>query len=322
MKSWITATFIFAFIAAISCSDNSTSSVPPKNKPGITWKVIDPASASALTDVTSSGSVHIAVGGNGLVLRSADSDNWDKVETPATHSLKRVEWFDTLFIAVGSGEYIMTSPDGLIWTERRSGHIMRNMCDVTRANNEFVAIGGHHAEGATVLGDVRTSTDGADWNHVDIAFEGWMNGVAWTGEQFVSVGYRSGPENYSIWTSADAIEWTLRRIEFVLSFTEDICWSGDLLVAVVGTRPGRILTSPDGMQWTGREQNNDSRLSGICWTGDQFVTVGSDGLILTSNDGITWKSRETGSTTGLRGVWGNSEMIIAVGGSQILTSHK
>ncbi len=322
MKSRITAIVFSAFLVTVSCSDNSTLSDPPKAKPGRTWSAIDLHPTTRLTDVTSSGSIHVAVGADGRAFRSTDGINWDEIETPATYALKRVEWFDTLFIAVGSGEYIMTSPDGLIWTERRSGHIMRNISDVTRGDSEFIAVGGHHAADASVLGDVRTSTDGADWSHVDIAFEGWMNGIAWTGDKFVSVGYRSGPENYSIWTSTDMIEWTLRRTEFDISFAEDICWSGDLLVAVAGTRPGSILTSPDGIQWTRREQNNDSRLSGVCWTGDQFVAVGSDGLILTSDDGITWKSRETGSTTGLRGVWGNTEMIIAVGGSQILISHK
>ncbi len=327
MTSRITVIIISAFLIIISCNNTPTSPPPPepKSKPGKAWTVVNLDSVVGLMDITSSGSIHVAVCSNGEVVRSTDGINWDKIETPATYSLKRVECFDTIFIAVGAGEYIMTSPDGLHWTERRSGNMARSLCDVTHAESNYIAVGGHSASG-TSLGDVRISPDGVDWELIEIDFEGWMNGIAWTGEKFISAGHRSGSpfsgEDYSIWTSTNLTEWKLMYTGLAISFAEDICWSGDLLVVVVGTRPGSILTSFDSIQWIVREQELDSRLYSVCWTGNQFVAVGSDGVILTSDDGITWTKRDSGSANGLRGVWGNSDMIIAVGDSQILISYK
>jgi hypothetical protein len=77
---------------------------------------------------------------------------------------------------------------------------------------------------------------------------------------------------------------------------EDICWATalNLFVAVCSAGPTttkRILTSPDGVVWTGRVLPDASKtMNGVCWSNDLslLVAVGNSNAIYTSTDGITW----------------------------------
>lgn len=79
-----------------------------------------------------------------------------------------------------------------------------------------------------------------------------------------------------------------------------IAWAGTQF-ATVGY-DGIILTSSDGISWTGRTSGTSASLSGITWSGTQFAAVGEDGIILTSSDGITWTARTSGTTNQFSGI--------------------
>lgn len=104
----------------------------------------------------------------------------------------------------------------------------------------------------------------------------------------------------------------------------DIAGSGSQLVAVgsYGSAP-RIFASANGSSWS--EQTDRGRttggLTGITWTGQQFVAGGwdtgqSSGIVVTSPDGATW----TDQTSGLGGKYPNAitwsgNRLVAVGQS-------
>lgn len=84
---------------------------------------------------------------------------------------------------------------------------------------------------------------------------------------------------------------------------------------------GIILTSPDGITWTSRTSGTTNPLYGVNWSGTQFVAVGGNGTTLTSPNGITWTARTSGTTNILRSVVWSGTLFVAVGGSgAILTS--
>ncbi len=93
-------------------------------------------------------------------------------------------------------------------------------------------------------------------------------------------------------------------------------WSGTRFVAL--GESGTILTSPDGVTWISRASGTTNNITGIAWSGTQFVAVG--GSILTSPDGVTWASRKSDDNS-LWGIAWSGTQFVAVGWEgTILTS--
>jgi hypothetical protein len=87
---------------------------------------------------------------------------------------------------------------------------------------------------------------------------------------------------------------------------------GNSTFVAIGTA-GTIITSTDGITWTGRTSSTTNTLNAIAFGGGVFATTGAGGIILTSPDGITWTSRASGTTNLLRGIAFANDRFIAVG---------
>lgn len=78
-----------------------------------------------------------------------------------------------------------------------------------------------------------------------------------------------------------------------------VCWSPELslFVAVASSGTGnRVMTSPDGINWTSRTSAADNGWRGVCWAPSlrlfaAFAPSGTGNRVMTSPDGITWTSR-------------------------------
>jgi len=88
--------------------------------------------------------------------------------------------------------------------------------------------------------------------------------------------------------------------------------SGSSLV-VVGVN--YVPITVPGMPVTSRMSGTPHNLSGVAWSGTQFVAVGNSGTILTSPNGIAWTTRTSGTTNKLLGVAWSGTQFVAVGGS-------
>jgi hypothetical protein len=78
--------------------------------------------------VTYGNGLFVAVGGyddqpfsTSIILTSPDGVNWTEQTSPTSNPLYGVTYGDGLFVAVGVLGAILTSPDGVSWTERTSG---------------------------------------------------------------------------------------------------------------------------------------------------------------------------------------------------------
>jgi hypothetical protein len=154
-------------------------------------------------------------------------------------------------------------------------------------------------------GTILTSSDGATWITRSSGTTDPLEGVVWTGTEYAVVG-GSG----TFLTSPDGVAWTMQSLH-VNNLFYGIAWSGSIFVAVGFT--GNILTSPDGINWTQRVSGTQDVLQAVTWADSQFVAVGRAGAILTSPDGVTWTSRGNGG--GLYGVTWSGTQFVAVGSS-------
>ena len=232
------------------------------------------------------------------------------------------------------------------WTSRTSGY-SAVLSDTAYNGNLYVVVG----SSSGTSGTVRTSTNLTTWTETATPANG-LTGLIWDGNQFVACGAQGittspdattwtsrtsssieklvwngslyvgvGGDNL-ITTSSDSVTWTPRTSSASFTF-RDVAWGGGLFVAVgftgSGSTPCIIRTSPNGVDWTDRTPSTTSTLlSGVAWTGTQFVAVGSiesgPSVIMTSPDGIAWTTRYSDSDLILSSVAFTTGQIIVSGG--------
>jgi hypothetical protein len=188
-----------------------------------------------------------------------------------------------LFVAVssinGTGNRVMTSPDGITWIYRTSAenNNWRSVCWSAELGI-FVAVANNGTNRAM------TSPDGINWTSQSIPTNE-LFGVCWSPELGIFVAVNSSGAN-RVSISPDGVVWT--SILAPLNNWANVCWSAELglFVAVANNTSNNIMTSPDGIVWTIRTAPNSNNLTNICWSPELgiFVAVAVAG---TSNKAIT-----------------------------------
>ena len=140
--------------------------------------------------------------------------------------------------------------------------------------------------------------------------------------------YSSGAKAIKTWTARASVNGNSNR-------WTSICWSPELRIFVAVAESfasnNRVMTSPDGITWTGRLSSNDSNAwQSVCWSPELriFVAVasGGDNKVMTSSDGITWTGQTSSNET--NGWWGvcwspQLSLFVAVsrsGSNRVMTS--
>jgi hypothetical protein len=273
------------------------------------------------------------------ILSSILVNTWIEVVNPKYVALNSIVWTGTNFVAVGEADgsdaYLITSPDGVVWTERTNPLNMAliGACVGYVGSPEqarVVAVGARDSGSPGPFTYVATSDDhGVTWTNRSIQNSlQQLFAVAWSDELqlFAAVGPGSlGQDSYLV-TSPDGITWTLRSNPSNVGLL-DIAWSQDLgLFCAVGsqtfTSPSMgayIITSPDGVNWTQQANPKNFTLGGVAWARDDGLFIacglpdGTDAYLLTSPDGITWTERANPKNVQLTGAleWNGSINICA-----------
>ncbi len=134
----------------------------------------------------------------------ATGDTWTSQTTPANNAWRSVTYGNGLFVAVaysGTGNRVMTSPDGITWTSR-TNPVDNEWVSVTYGNGLFVAVSWNGTN------RVMTSPDGIDWTSRTAAADNAWQSVTYGNGLFVAVA-QSGSGN-RVMTSPDGITWTIR----------------------------------------------------------------------------------------------------------------
>lgn len=131
---------------------------------GINWTYRLQHSGLTLNGVAAGGGVHVAVGQTGTVWRSTNAGvSWTSVPAPTTLHLRDVAYLDGRFVAVtessflGSPVKVLSSPDGLVWTDVSAGAgigTWQEFVEIEAIEDRFL-VGGWYA-------GIRYSTDQGD----------------------------------------------------------------------------------------------------------------------------------------------------------------
>ncbi len=220
-------------------------------------------------------------------------------------------WAGDKFIAVGAFGLVLTSPDGSRW-KKSATPTNNHLRSVAWTGSVYAAVGD--------TGVIITSKDAITWTSVNSGSWKHFKRVIWNGSLLVLVGdARDGkPINTpgSVYTSVDGTTWTLRNQGTTAIDLKSVIWTGQKFVAAGSG--GRILFSPDGIEWTTVSTPYSSMLFSIAYSGALYAATGYHDTLLTSADGAQWTIRTTGFDRRIRSMCYGPDRFVAVGDSGII----
>ena len=175
---------------------------------------------------------------------SANCQNWTRGVAAAANSWTCVEWSPELSIfcavaASGTGNRVMTSPDGITWTAQTCPSQSWYAVVWSQPLNTLVAIGSS--------GRAMYSRDGVNWTQspgTPLSGTGYQAIWAEKINMFIAVMYGNGTGSSSVFVSYDGVNWS--GTAFIGNrFWYAVAWSPELNRLVVGgTNESRLLVSP------------------------------------------------------------------------------
>jgi len=202
------------------------------------------------------------------VLTSADGATWSRSTAPGNlfglaHNGKRL-------IAVGDNGVVVTSIDGLTWTNvfsasRPNPVGNRDLNAVTWGGGRFVAVG---REGRVIV-----SSNGLDWASTSFSSPN-LHGVAYGNGLYVAVA-RNGGMAYS----TNATNWQSFRLYNADEFS-DVAFGGGQFIAV--GEDGMMFTSTNGIDWIPRITSCEHDLRAVLYAEGSFHIAGDNETILHS----------------------------------------
>ena len=257
--------------------------------------------------------------GGALLANTAVLDaqtSWTAVTAPTTQDLWSACYGGGQFVAVGTGGTILTSPDGIAWSQRSSGVSLwlvgvcfgQSLASVVTVPGNgttytyqdlFVAVGDR--------GTILTSTDGIAWTPHNSGTTQRLNGVAFvstvngtisgaSGQGFVVVG-----EGGTVCTSVDGLTWTARNVG-VSGWLRGVSGAYSPFStnsgAYVGGQQGTVLKCVDGLNFVPVSFPVSSDIGDLAVSrGFDILAVGAGGLIATGAVGTTnWSTQLVGTS--------------------------
>jgi hypothetical protein len=224
---------------------------------------------------------------------------WTQRNLPANSSCQILCWSPELMLFCGalSNGSVLTSPDGITWTNTLTGTSVAygSVCWSSQLGI-FCAIG---------LSGAMTSPNGTVWTAQSVPAVYVWKDICWSPELgiFCAVAQSGGAQN--IITSPDGITWTPQTGANSLAY-RGICWAPELglFCAVNQSATGfGAMTSPDGITWTARPTPSGI-FQQVCWSPELGLFCATAGVgVITSPDGITWTAQTIPNITHFQICW-------------------
>ncbi len=277
---------------------------------GLTWTVSPYESPRELDNVVDGG-VHFLAVGNDVVGTSLDGYTWSIEERATESRVYGLAWLGDGYLAVGEDGFMMSSPDGSVWTQLSAKSFdlpsSWEINELATDGSTVVGVG----EGSLII----TGKHGTEWVRRSPPVSwGELNSVIWAGSAFWAVG------SPGVLRSSDGVLWSWPEMigDFDITLF-DIVWNGSLYVAVgwdqvpIGNRRS-VITSRDGHDWTYQEILFSDPLHAVGWTGSRFVAAGDGDFFLTSTDGEDWEQHSWPDSRDVRDMAWSGNRLVAVGG--------
>lgn len=294
----ITYSSTLSLLIAVA-SDGTTANQIMTSPDGVIWSPQTSPSARQWTSVTaagvSAGKPIVAVAQDGTtanqIMTSTDGVTWTSRTSPSARQWKKVTYssFNSLFVAVAqdgtTANQIMTSTDGITWTSRTSpsARAWQSVAARDSTGNNLIAV----ANDGTTANQVMTSFNGTTWSTggATPSARPWVDVVVGDSTDFpgMAVAVASDGLTTSIMSSSDfGATWNQQK-SITDMFLSAITYSADLKLFVATTSSTLtglgLLTSPDGVNWTGRPAPSARAWSAVAWSQalNAFCAVANDG---------------------------------------------
>jgi len=233
-----------------------------------------PLSSDSFRCLATDGESCVAVGNNGILIRTVDGEDWENVTPPPP--LDDPDWTPTImynvkhvlgsFVATGSDDTIQVSPDGEHWTTTYQEDKRTSWYSLASNGSKALLVGTNRVSSSTNL-STWTTLPTPPATFFDIAYG---NGV------FVAVGN-------GIYATADGVTWTPGALPGGPYVQKITFANGRFVVATEYT--SRIFTSANGVEWTEEPTGvEEAGYFGPPAYGDGiFVAVGRFGQVLMSS---------------------------------------
>lgn len=251
---------------------------------------------------------------------------WTARTYPAENSWVGVAYGNNLFVAIassGTGNRVMTSPDGITWTIRTTPAGDNVWAAITYGDGKFVAVGAPNVNNAN---SVMTSPDGINWTlRVPGNTTSQWVGITYANSTFVAVAQFG---TVRAMTSPDGITWTDRPSLNAAHNWTGITYGNGKFVAVALDAPlaNPVAWSTDGVTWTQVAAPGDGWY-GVTYGDNKFVAVrggSTSNRAMTSPDGITWTLQATPVSNNWRVVRYGGGLFVSAAitgtGNRIMTS--
>jgi hypothetical protein len=268
---------------------------------GVTWTPGHVFAPWMVMDFHWDGSAFVAVAVdvslyNGKILRSTDLVTWTDVHTgvPGMHG---VAWNGTRYVAVGIYGTILTSVDGVSWSEATTGSAA-SFLGVAWSGSQFAVVGSPSA--------VMTSSDGLSWtNRTAPEANQSVRNVVWNGSEFVAFGLMS-----EVWASADGVTWEARSTGAYSSITTGGFANGELFAIGPSVDFTNLYRSVDGMTWSRTIASGWIRA--VASNGVVLVGVGESGSAHLAGEGVEWiRSQDPFGDEDIRSLTAHGGLVIA-----------
>lgn len=251
----------------------------------------------AAGDVEDTRPVYAITYGKGMILTSPDGEVWTLRRSGTDMFLYGMAYGKQSFVTAGArGTIVQGTQDGKTWTIRESG-VQSDLWAIKYAHGIFVAVGS--------AGIVTTSPDGATWTKREKLTPYSLKNISYGKKNFVTIG-----EMGFIFNSTDGINWTRRPAQYT-DHLLGLTYAQNKFVAV-GSNGKIMISADDGVTWTERYSGTTETLSAVTYGNKQFVAVGSYGAIVTSPDGLTWSRMDSGSQSSLAAIIYARKLFIAI----------
>ena len=250
---------------------------------GASWVERPCPAKERLNSVAWSGSLAVAVGNNGVICTSIDGLKWAQRSSGTLADLDHVIWNGSQFVAVGGTfsifseppvtPILLTSPDGLHWTNRPVPTQNHLATAASNGRKTLVLTDGFFQ---TTAGDLLDSDDGVHWHTNQFSGITCLGGNA---NGFIRV-LRDGTSS----VSPDGVEWNISSYSTLAPTNARIVWDGNRWLGIADRSV--ILGTDINKDWQPVSSPTSRYLSGIASNGRITVVVGSSGSIFTYESSI------------------------------------